>query len=81
MTPTPDPVWTKARIQREGPLVSVQLGQTRYEGVIDDGEAPCAMVTIRGTNLRGLVFPWSMRLEYSWDAVAHALNHGTALLM
>jgi hypothetical protein len=76
---TRDPVWTIARIQREGPIVPVQLGRTRYEGRIDDGAAPFALVTIRGTHLRGLAFPWRMRLEVSWEAVAYALNHGTAL--
>jgi hypothetical protein len=76
----PETLWTIERIKEEYPSVPVQLGQTRYEGRLDEGDALYALVTIRGTHLRGLAFPWSMRLEYSWEAVAHALNHGTALL-
>jgi hypothetical protein len=76
----PETLWTTQRIKEEYPNVPVQLGRTLYEGHIEDGARPFATVTIRGSHLRGLAFPWSMRLEYSWKAIAHALNHGTALL-
>lgn len=74
-------MWTVAKVKAELPRVPVKVGRKQYAGRVSGRLNRFATVTIshieHGTGyLRGE--PWH-DWQFSWEAIANALNTGAAL--